>query len=95
MYKYKLSKDYEKLYELICNSEKIICFIDYRWSDNDAEKPMRDICLCRRRKNFDISIGVRGIEYTHVANYDKGKGLSEKEIFIKRCEKNNLEWVIP
>ena len=93
MYKYKLSKDYEKLYELICNSEKIICFTDYIWGDN--EEPMRDICVCRRRENFSISISCRGIEYMHVDSYEKGKGFTEKELFIKRCEKNNLECVIP
>lgn len=57
---YNLSKDYEKLYEYVVDGNIVACFVDY---DRGTEKPLRDICSCKKRHYGEIDFSVRGISY--------------------------------
>ena len=88
---YNLSKNYEQLYKLICEGLVAACFVDYSYSGDDI--PSRDIAKCRKYDER-ISVGVRGCEYGSVSRYDQLRtGETEKELFIKECERMNLEWI--
>jgi hypothetical protein len=90
---YNLSKDYDLLYSKICDGYEIACFVNYNLrSLEDKYPPMRDICLIRRRKAYDIDFLARGISYGSVSDYDKDK-YSEKELFLSECERMDVEWI--
>jgi hypothetical protein len=88
---YQLSKDYEKLFELICNGEVIAAFVDN--SFRSGEHVSRDICSVKMNQRFDIDIGVRGVCYGCV--YGKDTKEEGKEDFIFDCKKLNLGWISP
>lgn len=88
---YNLSKDYSRLFELICNDVKVPCYVDYRFS-NDDKKSSRDICQCKRWNEYDIKIGARGIQYGGVDVWCKDRG-TERDLFVQECERMNLEWI--
>jgi len=87
---YTLSKDYEKLYELICQGHIAACFVDYSYRDDS--KPFRDIAKIRRFEEYDIQVGARGIEYGSIRTFHKEEG-TEKQLFIQQCQRMNLEWI--
>jgi hypothetical protein len=88
---YSLSKDYKRLYELLCAGHTIVGFVDYDRHGDNVE-PIRDVVKIVRRREFDIMIGVRGCSYGDVFPYMK-KTLSELEVLVSVCTVNNLEWV--
>jgi len=77
---YKLSKDYEKLYQLICDKKRVVAFVDYKFRGND-DHVIRDVCLVERRKNNSIVTFARGIGYSEVYDWQT-PCLDEKECFI-------------
>jgi hypothetical protein len=86
------SKNYEMLYRLILKGDSVVALVDYRFPDDDRnELPYRDPCRVSRLGNFRISISCRGTEYGGVYPWDDLKG-SEIDIFIKECQRLNLEW---
>ena len=88
---YKLSKDYDKLFHLICDENIIAGFVDYSWSDGEV---VRDICSIIRREENNISIGARGIGYASIHPFTLVLWkMSEKECFISSCKSCNLEWI--
>ncbi len=89
---YKISRNYTELFELICNGHEIPCFVDYSYLDND-KRIYRDICRVRRRAEFDISFGARGIGYGDISSWHKGKGKIEIDVFIDLCERLNVEFI--
>lgn len=91
---YKLSKNYELLFLLISEGYQIPCWIDYDW-DRKGDI-VRDLCCARRRKEWSISISARGMGYLSVDSFEQEwTKLSEKELFIQRCEKMNIEFIEP
>ena len=89
---YKMSRNYSELFELICNGHEIPCFVDYSYLDND-ERVYRDICRVRRRGEFDISFGARGIGYGDISSWHKGNGERELDAFVRLCEMLNVEFI--
>jgi len=86
---YELSKDYNKLYELICDGQIVAGFVDY----DGCDEIQRDIAMILRHKEFDISILVRGTTYASVWGYERKTRISEQELFIRACQRTNLEWI--
>jgi hypothetical protein len=89
---YNLSKDYERLYELICDGNRVVAFVDYKFSG--SEHVMRDVCLVEKRKDNRIVGFSRGICYLEVNDWQT-PSLDEKECFIVDCKHVNLEFVAP
>ena len=88
---YQLSKDYEKLYQLICAKKRVVAFVDYQFRGNNS-RVMRDVCLVERRKDNSIVGFVRGIGYFEVYDWQT-PCLDEKECFIVDCKHVNLEFI--
>lgn len=89
---YKMSRNYTQLFELICNGHEIPCFVDYSFRDNDV-RSYRDICRVRRRTEFDISFGARGIGYGDISSWHKGNGERELDAFFGLCKRLNVEFI--
>lgn len=90
---YKLSKEYARLYDLICKGETIVCFVNYDW-DRKGDI-VRDVCLCKRHKDFDIQFSSRGMGYGGVDTWHKAGPLNETELFVKVCKCLNVEFIDP
>jgi hypothetical protein len=89
---YKMSRNYTELFDLIANGHEIPCFVDYSFRDNDKVK-CRDICRVRRRADFDISFGARGIGYGEISSWSKENGERELDAFYDLCEMLNVEFI--
>ena len=85
----QLSRDYEALYERLCNGGEALCYVNMKWPDGDI---LRDPCRVRRLKPFDIIISVRGYQYGGVEPFDQN-GQSEKNLLLFECQRLDLEWV--
>lgn len=90
---YKYSKDYKKLFELICQGERIPAFVNYRFGVLDSDEPMRDICLIKRRRSWDVDFGVRGVGYGDIMDMDKKKHDNELDAFEKECKRLDVEYI--
>ena len=86
---YKISRDYENLFELICKGFIVAAFVDYKFSDGQLA---RDICKIQRLEEWRIMIGVRGMSYGDIYPFDADHG-TELEVFKRNCERMNLEWI--
>jgi len=93
---YKLSKDYEELYRLICEGHIIVCFIDYKFSTQDEdEKPYRDVCKVEKSVQWKrIEFGVRGICYGGIYDFML-KEHTEWKWFESLCKNMKVEYIIP
>lgn len=90
---YNLSKDYELLYEKICDGNEVACFVNYNLRGfEDTHPPCRDICVIKRRKAYDIDFLARGISYGSVSDYWKDTN-TEKEVFLTECERMCVDWI--
>lgn len=93
---YTLSKDYEKLYQLVKSGETVVCFVDHRWVDGEIS---RDICKCTYSAEYeDFVFGVRGTQYGGVYSFsleDPGNWDEEKKLFLSECQRMNVEWIVP
>jgi hypothetical protein len=96
MSKYLLSKDYNKLFEHICNGLEVPCYVDYSFGFPDKViHAFRDLCLCKRKRPWQISFSVRGVGYGGIDTFeDEGHG-NEETLFIERCQALNVEWFVP
>ncbi|WP_138437864.1 hypothetical protein [Marinobacter shengliensis] len=91
---YNLSKDYGKLFRLICEGQRIAAWSDtFSMSDTEGN-PYRDICEVRRSGAYEIMISARGTGYGSVWPFMKDEG-SEEEVFEKVCKSCNLTWIDP
>ncbi len=88
---YKFSKDYDTLFDRITAGEIIAAFVDY-YDKDIREDPWRDICKVQRWKPYLITIGVRGIGYGGLMEFDEEDG-EEKTLFVRLCKALNLEWI--
>lgn len=82
---YTLSRDYARLFDLLCTGQVLVGWVRYSES-------LRDVVKIERRAEFDIYIGVRGICYTDLGTFDREKG-EERDVFAARCESVDLEWI--
>lgn len=60
---YNLSKDYTKLFRLICEGHRIAAWADTFSMKDAVGKPYRDICEVRRSGEYEIMISARGTGY--------------------------------
>jgi len=91
---YNLSKDYEKLYQLICDGHRVAAWADsYSMGDPEGNH-CRDICEVRRIGDYEIMISCRGTSYGYVWPFMKNEG-PEKSLFVRACRACELEWVDP
>ena len=88
---YDLSKDYKKLYGLVCEGKRVAAFVDYKFP-SAREHVMRDLCLVEKRKGNRIVGFSRGICYLEVEDWQT-PSLDEQECFIVDCERLNLEFI--
>lgn len=84
------SKNYEHLYEMICNNEEVLAFVDYKFPGDNYT--FRDPCKVYKLGGSKICISARGKEYGGVGLCYDAKENTELEIFITECKKLNLEW---
>lgn len=82
---YQTSTDYERLYELLSQGNKVVCFVDYiTWDGGKRTISGRDVCFARAEKNRVRFVG-RGIEY--------GEHRAGKESFTADCKRSNVEFI--
>lgn len=89
---YSLSRNYTELHALLVEGYEIPCFVDYSYRDQD-ERVYRDICRVRRRAEFDISFGARGIGYGDISSWHKENGKREIDCFADLCKDLNVEFI--
>ena len=80
-FNYKVSKDYNKLWELM-KKERIVCFV----------KMYNTIDICCNMQGDCIEIGARGIVYIHPIGHTEEE---LKKDFIQLCEEFELEYIVP
>ncbi|MEM1339805.1 MAG: hypothetical protein AAGF96_18740 [Bacteroidota bacterium] len=90
---YNLSKDYKQLFALLLEGVTAVGFVDYSLHGDNLH-PSRDVVKIYRNASFDIRIGSRGIQYGGVDPYWKEID-KEKSVFIKECERMNLQFINP
>lgn len=82
---YRISNDYEKLYDLVNNGHRIVCFINY------SEKSLfRDTAVYRGIHKYSKTweLTARGISYTQ---FDP---ITDSKIdFIKDCQRMKLDYI--
>lgn len=83
---YKLSKDYDRLYDFICTGKVAVGFVDYKFTS--IEKVYRDVCKIRQNTSYGISVSVRGCCYFEIKQRE-----NRKELFVELCEADNLEFI--
>lgn len=89
---YNLSRNYKKLFDLVCEGKVAAAFVDYSFRQDGAN--FRDVCLVKRHKPFDINICARGISYGDIYPFMENDG-TEEEVFKRSCGSVNLEWIDP
>lgn len=88
---YNLSKDYDRLFDLLLEGQEVVGFVDY---DCGTGRVWRDVCSIRRIEEYRIIACCRGITYVSVDPWLKeDSALSERELFCGMCRDANLEWV--
>jgi len=90
---YNLSRDYKKLFDLICEGKVAAAFVDYRFREAEGYVH-RDVCLVKRHGPFQINISARGISYGDIYPFMEKDG-TEEEVFKRSCGWVNLEWIDP
>lgn len=87
------SKDYEKLFDLAFNQGfEVPCTLDYSFMN--SEHIFRDFASVRK-DGSGLKVGVRGTCYSSCDEFqlELSKSFkSVKEMFIRDCERDNLEW---
>lgn len=86
---YQLSKDYNRLFELVKSGNRIICFVDYGTKRFDGT-PIRDVCTIT---NTNYEASARGIGYFGFMDNEWPEDKLRKK-FEENCVQSNLEWVI-
>lgn len=89
---YRLSTDYDALFDAISAGEAIAAFVNYTLSD--PVNVHQDICLIKRHGPYQISMAVRGLSYGGVYPFDEEYG-EERVLFARQCEALSLKWILP
>lgn len=93
---YQVTKDYYKLWDLVCQTDntEIICFVDYDYRDGTPKT--RDVCKYRKIFGGTILFSVRGMCYGDAFFEKPRKGaICQKDRFMNECRRMNVEWIIP
>jgi hypothetical protein len=91
---YKLSKDYNLLFDKLVVGEELVGFVDYQFTSLKGKyDPSRDVCKIIRKGQFDINLGARGISYGSISELFSDTH-SELELFVLECKRLNLLWII-
>ncbi len=93
---YKTSKDYKKLLGLLEEGNMILCIVDsVSWLKSKEKHVMRTICIAKRKKEYEIDLGIPGIGYGSVSDYenDNTNETTEIKLFCKECRRLKLEWI--
>lgn len=88
-----MSKDYCALYDLLCEGRDAFCLVDMSFTNPDHV--CRDVARVRRREEWRIDIGARGIGYGDVTPYGKNRHATERDALVEECKRMNLEWIAP
>lgn len=89
---YKLSKDYNLLYQLI-QTENVVCYVNYDFRRNQTDF-VRDICQCKRTKANDITFVSRGHEYGSVSKWEiELEKTTELDLFLSECKSLDVEFI--
>lgn len=92
--KYKTSRDYTHLRELLDKGIEVVCFTTYNFFNHEKDKEpymVTDICVARKNSlNGEYDFGARGIGY---GDYDPGYHTFSFEDFCEKCL--NLEYIEP
>lgn len=93
---YSLSKDYEKLFDLLCAGYVLVGWVDYvtHTSADGKNELQRDVVQIRRHGEYDIFVGVRGTCYGSIYPFHQEKG-NESSLLVNLCESLSLAWVKP
>jgi len=92
---YKFSKDYDKLYDIICQGNEIVSFVDYKSKIDNTLFICRDVCTVRRLNKYNFQFSARGIGYGGLyGSYNETDG-DEKQMFIAICHNLNVDWIEP
>lgn len=89
---YILSKDWERLYELLCAGYTIAAFVDFQYPDGCV---VQHICTIRRESPFQIFIHGYGIDYGSVRPFDEGQFDTELAALSRSCTHAHLQWIVP
>ena len=89
---YVESKNYDELYDLICQKNRVICEVDYKFSNG---RVVRDICKGIKTPDTSIKFLARGIQYGGVDYWMVDNDEEEKQEFINECKRMNLVWFKP
>jgi hypothetical protein len=92
--RYNLSKDYERLFALICQGERVPAWANTYSMFDENGTPYRDICEVRRTQPYEILIGCRGTSYGNVWPFMRSEG-PELDLFSRACRSCDLTWVDP
>ena len=87
---YAMSRDYDKLYDRLCAGGEALGYVNSTMFPGVRE-PMR----VKRLGEYDIMIGVRGMQFGGVGSYDEAKYQTERNAFIAECTRLSLEWLAP
>lgn len=98
---YKLSKDYHKLFILLCEGHQLAGYVDYD-AMRDGKDIRRDIVAIKRFDPWDIMFSVRGCQYGGISKWHgeelefRGqKVATELEAFELAAYSCNLEFIEP
>lgn len=89
-----LSKDYKKLYELLCDGDKVTGFLTTEKGKKSSESDCRDICNINRIKEWQITFSLKDRVFSQVSHINSVMGYhTEEEAFILICEELNIEFI--
>ena len=84
---YKLSKDYERLFELVDRGNDIVCYVNYKLPMYRG-KPVRDICEIRK-KSYEYEFVTRGKSYGCAPLFEGLEG------FLSECNRLKVKFIDP
>ena len=91
---YKLSKDYNLLYQLI-ETGAIVCFVNYDFTRSRTDFA-RDVCQCKRTKSNEITFVSRGHEYGSVSKWEiEVEKATELDLFLCECKSLDVAFINP
>lgn len=86
---YVESKNYQELYELVKQDNRLLCEVDYKFSN---DRTVRDNCVCKM-VGKNISFSVRGLQYGGVDDWEVTEfGKSERDLFVDECVRMKVVW---
>jgi len=95
---YSLCEDYNKLYDLLLDGERVAGYVDYKFH-HDSSHTFRDLCNLIY-ENGELKAYVRGKGYftlgdldVKIANRMNSRQTNLRELFAGTCKSLNLGWI--